>query len=251
MLSTRPREARVGAYVLKASRGAATRSHVSASAPTREPTRRIIRGDALAWLAEHEAPAEASVITSLPNVSELPERDFEAWRAWFVGAAERVLRWLPREGVAMFYQSDIRHAGVWVDKSYLVMRAAEQAGASLLFHKIVCRKPPGTITHGRASYSHLLAFAHAPRPHMVHPGPDVLPDAGAMPSSKSMGVLACRAACRFLREETNTQVVVDPFCGHGTALAVANAFGFDAIGVDTSARQCRAARALNIELEAR
>jgi hypothetical protein len=211
------------------------------------PTRRIVRAEAFAWLAETEPPPHTSIITSLPNVSELPEQRFEAWRSWFPAAAERVLRWLPAEGVAMFYQSDIRYEGVWVDKAYLVMRAAEAVGASLLFHKIVCRKPPGTITHGRASYSHLLAFAHAPRPRLAHPGPDVLADAGLMPSSKSMGVAACRLACRFLREETNTRMVVDPFCGHGTALAVANAFGFDAIGVDTSARQCRAARALEIE----
>jgi hypothetical protein len=212
------------------------------------PTRQIIRAEALGWLAEHAAPAHASVITSLPNVSEMPVRDFTAWRAWFIGAAEQVLRWLPPDGVAMFYQSDIRWDGVWVDKSYLVMRAAEAVGVCLLFHKIVCRKPPGTTTHGRAAYSHLLAFAHAPWARMIHPGPDVLPDAGAMPSSKSMGVLACRAACRFLREETQTRTVVDPFCGHGTALAVANAMGFDAIGIDTSARQCRAARALQIVL---
>ena len=45
-----------------------------------------------------------------------------------------------------------------------------------------------------------------------------------------MGVEACRLACRFLREESETKLVVDPFCGHGTALAVANHFGFDALG---------------------
>jgi hypothetical protein len=37
---------------------------------------------------------------------------------------------------------------------------------------------------------------------------------------------------------------VDPFCGKGTLLAVANAMGFDAIGVDRSPKRCRAARAL-------
>jgi hypothetical protein len=215
-----------------------------------KPTRHIIRAEALAWLADNEPPPHTSIITSLPNVTEMPEQDFAAWRTWFRQAAERVLRWLPPDGVALFYQSDIRHGGVWVDKGYLVMSAAEAAGACLLFHKIVCRKPPGTITHRRAGYAHLLAFAHAPRPRLAHPGPDVLPDAGAMPSPKSMGVAACRLACRFLREETDTRTVVDPFCGHGTALAVANEYGFDAIGIDTSARQCRAARSLRIELAA-
>jgi hypothetical protein len=214
---------------------------------TRTPTRQIIRAEALAWLAENEPPPHTSIITSLPNVTEMPVQDFAGWRSWFIVAAGRVLRWLPSDGVAIFYQSDIRHAGVWIDKSYLVLRAAEEVGASLLFHKIVCRKPAGTITHRRAGYSHMLAFAHAPRPQLAHPGPDVLAEAGEMPSPKSMGVAACRLACRFLREETSTRVVVDPFCGHGTALAVANASGFDAIGIDTSARQCRAARGLRID----
>ena len=63
-----------------------------------------------------------------------------------------------------------------------------------------------------------------------------------------MGVNACRLACRFLIEETPTRLVVDPFCGHGTVLAVANAMGLDALGVDVSVRQCRAAKKLVIEL---
>jgi tRNA G10 N-methylase Trm11 len=59
-----------------------------------------------------------------------------------------------------------------------------------------------------------------------------------------MGADACRVACRYLVDETETKLVVDPFCGHGTVLAVANALGLDALGVDTNARRCRAARTL-------
>ena len=43
--------------------------------------------------------------------------------------------------------------------------------------------------------------------------------------------------------------MVDPFCGHGTVLAVANALGMDAIGVDISTRMVRKARALVIDLD--
>jgi hypothetical protein len=75
----------------------------------------------------------------------------------------------------------------------------------------------------------------------------VLPQAGAMPWKRAMGVEACRVACRFLRDDTATRLVVDPFCGHGTALAVANALGFDALGVDRSVKCCRAAEALVLE----
>ncbi len=202
-------------------------------------------GEALAWMRANRAEAGTSVITSLPDVSEVP-LPFEAWRTWFVDAARQVALWVPPDGVAIFFQSDIRHRGAWVDKGYLVTRAAEEAGAAMVWHKIVCRRPPGTIAPGRASYSHMLCFTRGTPPAPSRPGPDVIADAGFAPSVRSMGQNACRVACRYLREQTATRRVVDPFCGHGTALAVANAWGFDAVGIDLSARRCRAARKLQL-----
>jgi hypothetical protein len=76
----------------------------------------------------------------------------------------------------------------------------------------------------------------------------VLPDAGFMPGTKSMGVAACADACRLVLRETTTRTVVDPFCGYGTVLAVANALGLGAVGVDLSAKMCRKARTLTINL---
>jgi hypothetical protein len=209
-----------------------------------EPRRTIVNAEAIAWLAANVADPRASVVTSLPDVSELPDLDLDGWRAWFVAAARQVIAWTPRTGASIFFQSDIRAGGIIVDKSYLVMRAAEAEGASLLWHKIVCRRPPGTISFGRPSWSHMLCIAREPRPPAHAPGPDVLPDAGFMPWSRAMGVTACRSACSYLRDEINARVVVDPFCGRGTVLAVANAMGMDAIGVELSAKRCRAARAL-------
>lgn len=216
----------------------------------RTPTRRVIQAEALAWLAENPAEPGASVITSMPDVSELAGHDHAAWRAWFTGAARAILAWVPPPGVAIFFQSDVRHLGAWVDKGYLVQRAAEDVGATLVWHKIVCRHPPGTISHGRPTYSHMLCFSPVPRSSGRHPGPDVIADAGAMTWSRAMGLAACRVACRFLREETETTLVVDPFCGRGSALAVANAMGFDALGVELSAKRCRAARNLAVDLDA-
>jgi hypothetical protein len=210
------------------------------------PSRRIVHADALTWLAETPADPRASVITSLPDVSELPEHDLASYRAWFDATAQRVIGWVPSSQVAIFFQSDVCAEGLWLDKGYLVMRAAEAQGASLLWHKIVCRKAPGTVVHGRASYSHLVCVSRGLRARPQRSLPDVLGDAGHKPWSKAMGVSACALACRFVRDETDATVVVDPFCGHGTALAVANALGLDALGVDRSARQCRAARKLRI-----
>jgi hypothetical protein len=214
------------------------------------PSRRVVHAEALAFLAANPAEAGTSVVTSLPDLSELPQKDYGEWRAWFVDAVRRVVDWVPDGGVAIFYQSDIRHEGSLVDKGFLVMQGAEGAG-TLLWHKIVCRKPPGTIAFGRPSYSHMICVERGParRASIRHPGPDVIADAGFMPWSRAMGVEACRVALRFLREETETRVVVDPFCGQGTVLAVANAMGFEAVGIDIGAKRCKAARALRVEAE--
>ncbi|HEX7665682.1 MAG TPA: hypothetical protein VF407_14245 [Polyangiaceae bacterium] len=208
--------------------------------------RRVENAEALTWLGANPAPEGASVMTSMPDVSEVP-LGFDGWRAWFVDTARTIVRWLPEDGVAVFFQSDIRDRGVHVDKGYLVMRAAEDVGASVLWHKIVCRKPPGTIAFGRASYSHMIAIAPRRREDLKPLGADVLPDAGEMSWSRATGLAACRIGCRFLRDEARAKVVVDPFCGRGNVLAVANALGLDAIGVDLALKRCRAARALVVD----
>src|SRR5581483_9340631 len=94
-----------------------------------------------------------SVITSLPDVSELAGLTLPQWEQWFIDAAALVLSRCPDDGVAIFFQSDIKRDGLWVDKGRLVQRAAERERVPQLFHRIVCRVPAGTSTHGRAGYS--------------------------------------------------------------------------------------------------
>jgi hypothetical protein len=208
----------------------------------------VHHADAIPWLQARGRLVGASVVTSLPDVSEVPALGFDGWKRWFEDTALLVLNATSDEGAAIFFQSDVKHAGLWIDKGALVARAAERAGMGLLFHKIVCRKPPGTVTFGRASYAHLLGFARVLRPPLARATADVLPDGGHKPGAKSMGVKACVDACRFVKTETATRTVVDPFCGFGTVLAVANALGMDAVGVDLSARMCRRAEGLRIDL---
>ena len=208
------------------------------------PTRVVTRADALVWLAANGVVPGASFITSLPDLAEMPAVGFEGWRAFFADATRAVLASTPDDGVAIFFQSDVRREGFHVDKGYAVMRAAEGSGHALLFHKVVCRKPPGTVTFGRVGYSHLLAFSKNVRLQTSLNGADVLPELGEMPWVRAMGVAACEYAVRFVQRQTASRLIVDPFCGHGTVLAVANAFGLDAIGVDLSSKRCRKAREL-------
>jgi hypothetical protein len=185
-----------------------------------------------------------SIITSLPDVSELPHLGLAGWKDWFVDAARRVLRACPEDGVAIFYQSDIKKDDVWIDKGFLCSLAAHEEAFSTLFHKVVCRRPPGTATFGRAAWSHLLVFSRGVKIAPSVALPDVLPDPGESNWTRGMGTEACKLACRIVRTHTRSRTIVDPFCGRGMVLAVANAVGFDAIGVELSPKRARQAGAL-------
>ena len=210
------------------------------------PTRVVHEADALPWLAANPLPAEGGVLTSLPDVAEFRHRDVDRWRAWFVQAAELVLRATPPARAAVFYQTDVKRDGRWIDKSFLVQQAAAAAGVPLLWHKIVCRAPTGQATFARPGYAHLLAFSAELREPVEAATPDVLPGLGAMTWARAMGLAATEAAVRWLRDVAGARTIVDPFCGVGTALAVATRHGLHAIGVALNPGRAQKARALDL-----
>lgn len=213
------------------------------------PERTVHHGDGLRYLQEHVLPADHALVTSLPDSSELPRLGFEGWQHWFVAAASAVCSAADSGAVSVFFQTDVKREGRWVDKAFLVQQGAERAGVALLWHKIVCRAPAGTTTFGRPSYAHLLCFSRGLR---LLPGQafaDVLPRLGAMTWPRAMGIEACAATCRFLLQHTACRSVVDPFCGVGSMLAVANAYGLDAVGVELSAKRAARARSLQVSID--
>ncbi len=208
-----------------------------------EPRRTVECADAIPWMRARGVIAGACAVTSLPDVSEV-SLTLPAWRAWFLEAVRLVVEAVPAESAALFFQSDIKRDGAWIDKGALVTRAAEDADARILFHKIVCRRPPGMLTYGRPGYTHLIAVSRAMRCPDVLPIPDVIVEAGPQKWVRAMGVRAAAQAVRFAREQVGAKVVFDPFCGVGTVLAVANALGVDALGVEKARKRCEQARSL-------
>jgi len=203
--------------------------------------------EALAWMEEVPVWEGASVITSLPDVSEVG-MSLSDWRAWFIRAAAKTIDHTPPGGAAIFFQTDIKAAGGWVDKGYLVQRAMEDCGARLLWHKIVCRRAPGTTTFGRPAYAHLLCCSRTLTESPGEATPDVLPELGAMSWSRGMGLQALQFSLRWIAARTRSTCIVDPFCGEGSTLAAANALGFDAVGVELSRRRAARARQLTASL---
>jgi hypothetical protein len=205
------------------------------------PDRIVHHGDGVAFLARGRLPDDHAIFTSLPDHSELPSLGVDGWRSWFVDTVALACRAIADEAVAVFYQTDVKHDGRWIDKGHLVLLGADAAGSALLWHKIVCRAPAGATTFGRPAYAHLVCVSRERRVSPAASTPDVLPSLGTMRWSRAMGSAACDVAIRFIAS-TGARTVVDPFCGQGTALAAANVHGLHAIGVELSRRRVAKAR---------
>ena len=220
------------------------------SSPPAPPAREIICADAIAWMEERGRIEGACAVTSLPDVSEvglaLPD-----WREWFLRAVRLVVEAVPETSAAVFFQSDIKEGGRWIDKGALVISAAEEAGAQVLFHKLVCRRPPGTLTGGRPGYTHFIAVSRAMKCPDVLPIPDIITDPGRSLWIRALGIRAAAHAVRFARDQVGAKLIFDPFCGVGTVPAVANALGLDALGVEKArkrAEQSRTAEVKSVDL---
>lgn len=213
----------------------------------RAPCRCVHHGDGIQWLEQAALTAEHAVVTSLPDVSELPGLGFDGWRRWFIDTAALILARSHEDAAAIFFQTDIKRDGRWIDKGFLVQLAAERVGAHLLWHKVVCRAPPGTVTFGRPAWAHLLCLSRGLRVAPGQSSADVIARLGDMPWARAMGTEACHAAAAFLVKHTACRTVVDPFCGVGTMLAIANLHGLDAIGVELSAKRAERARTLSVK----
>ena len=208
------------------------------------PTREIICTDAVPWLKEQPSFAGCSFVASLPDFSEFGSFSLDEWKSWFTGAVALILDRCPPDGVAIFYQTDIKNDGIWVDKGFLCQLAAHQASIPTLWHKVVCRAPPGVTTYGRPAFSHFICFSKEVRLTPAESSPDVLPRPGETTWTRGMGLDVCRAAVNFVRDHTKSHTIVDPFCGHGSVLAVANEMGLHAIGVDRGGKRAEKAKTL-------
>ena len=223
--------------------------------------RTIICCNALDWLQgidDNSLPG--SVFTSLPDISELPllfrgtiDEKCEKYKAWFMDVAELIMNKLAVGEYAIFLQSDVRVQGLhgihtqWLDKSYLCSAAAEKANCTMMWHKLVSCSNMEKRSISRPTYSHLLCYGKScSYPSGAFATPDIF-DRGDMVWVKGVGFDCCLMGIAFLKEVANTSCIIDPFCGHGTVLAMANTLGIDSIGVEISLRRCKKSMSLRLD----
>lgn len=211
-------------------------------------TRKVKKGkrviycrDALAWLRGRSGLE--CIVTSLPEMAEGSWKDVAGYRAFFMEAAGLCLSAVADTGYVVFLQTDRKRDG-WIDKSYWLNAAGEAAGMRLLWHKVALRVEVGKTDLYRPGWSHMLCFSRAGR--IGVPFADVV-ERGEMTYADAFGQTAVRAVLEWLSRQ-GVRKVVDPFVGSGTVVAMANALGMDAVGVDVDKKQCERARSLTFSL---
>lgn len=170
--------------------------------------------------------------------------------------------------------------GGWLDKGFLCTLGARAAGAVMVWHRIVCAGRPFQIRNGRPAFARLVCFsrshrcsasgvdvlpqrgfmsyagaageaacsaavqyvrlAHLSRPARAQATKD---DAAVMAQTAALEAAALSVeAFAPIDAESDERVplVFDPFCGHGTVLALANAWGMDSFGIELNRNRCQA-----------
>lgn len=231
----------------------------------KEPQRTVTVSDALVWMeAQPSFPTDSCVITGIPDLVEAaPETgagthimNVAEYDIWVQRTATMIFEKIRLGSFAIFVVTDVKIKGPdtgtyckWMDKSFLLQSAAHcMKDVHLLWHKIAAFDDIGVLGPlGRARYSHILCFGKGPTSER-HDGPVAsIPDVsrrGYVTWARGMGVRCGLALCKYAKKR-GVKVIVDPFCGEGSVLALAGYCGLDSIGVELSRKRANVARNLD------
>jgi hypothetical protein len=187
--------------------------------------REVILADALQWLPINGGLGP--IFTSLPDAAEFtPEPSGADYERWLENAVCVTLR--AARDLAVFFQTDRKADGGIISKAGVILRVAQQEGWRVHWHKVVLIQQPGTEGLRRPAYSHLIAVGRV-KGRQLH-APDVILKSDKL-HRNGMPIAAAEVALSYVK--LFSDIVIDPFVGWGTTLAVAERLGFaKALGVD-------------------
>lgn len=205
------------------------------------PSRQVVCQDSLTWLPKNGG--NSCIITSMPEMEEV-NMNIKDYEVFFRAAARACFEAVKDDGYCIFLQTDRKYHG-WVDKGYWITDVSRDVGFHTVWKKIAITKDVGKADLFRPTYSTMLCFTKKGKVGKLFP--DVI-DSGDKTYTHAFGVNAVALCVEYVKDQ-GIKKVVDPFCGSGTTLAVANEMGLDAIGVDIAKKYCEMARKLKITID--
>jgi hypothetical protein len=196
----------------------------------------VICADSFEWLPANRD--QGSILTSLPDASEIGIENLDKYEKWVRRAATEIFLSASEGCPVIFIQTDRRKGGRQFSKANLLINIAEEQGWFLLWNKIELTADVGKSNLYRPTFRNMVCFG---RDDMTagQATPDVVPKSKRL-YDMAFGFEAARACLGFCKKFSNR--VCDPFCGHGTVLHVAEELGMESVGVDIDPACCEAAR---------
>ena len=207
----------------------------------------IIHDDALHWLrGQSNVPNVVTGICDMDEMDSGKSMSHTEYLNFFTTAARLIMEKVDPRGYAIFIQTSRKFQRSLIDKSYLLSKIAESLGLKMIWHKIVLQRDVDSRDLYRPTYSHMLCYSRSGTTGAATP--DVIPVSKKLYKNGTPIEAALRAV-KFIKENTGSKpVIVDPFVGRGTVVAVANHLGLSAIGVDMDEKQVKYARQLKLPL---
>lgn len=196
----------------------------------------VICADSFEWLPANRD--QGSIVTSLPDVSEIGIENLDEYEKWVRRAATECFLSASEGCPVIFIQTDRRKGGRQFSKANLLLNIAQELGWFLLWHKIELSAEVGKSNLYRPTFRNMLCFGRG-KMSAGQATPDVIPVSRRL-YPMAFGDEAGKVAVAFCMRYSKR--ICDPFCGHGTVLHVAESLGADSVGVDIDQKVCEVAK---------
>ena len=199
-------------------------------------TPKVVSADSLEWLSNFDGHMEA-VYTGIPDAAEVG-LDIESYAVWFDTVMEKILEKTSSDGFVIIQVTDRKAGGKQFSKSNRILNAADRKGWSLLWHKIVLKRKPGSTDLMRVSYSHLICLSVSRT--VGRAFPDVI-ESGSMWYKNGTGENSVTLVGEYL-VSMGVGKAYDLFCGRGTVGYIFSLLGIDTVNIDIDADQVEETR---------
>ena len=163
------------------------------------------------------------------------------WIHWLKMSCLAIAGMMDEKSIVFFYQTNRKFEGSIIDKKNIITNEFLAMGFNLIHSKIVLKQEPETINLFRPTFTNFFSFSKSLGP--GKPSPDVI-RCGEMIYKNAMGYNACRFAVEYVKEKKVSDTILDPFCGRGSVLKIANDLGMKSMGIDIDIKQVEHAKNL-------